>query len=237
MTHKMLIINGSPRANGNSSIIEAMIIDECKHFKFDIDIIDVKNQSKIYFNGDSLMFQKNNMQEPEIEQIAKQLLHADSIILIAPVYLHHIPAAFKNLLEHVSSMAHCFALHHKFFSTIVHSSTNGELQTSAYLEKIFAYMGATFIDRILYNDFKNHTWLNEQIQAILDKHNVAFNLGRYVVVPMQEKEFSQLKKVVEEEQKRGLTSAKQKGWKILENYETYQQFIDDPNNRYANTYN
>ena len=42
---------------------------------------------------------------------------------------------------------------------------------------------------------------------------------------------------LEEEQKRGLTSAKQKGWKILENYETYQKFIDDPNNRYANTYN
>ena len=171
-----------------------------------------------------------------VKEIINLFLSADSIIIISPVYLHHIPAAFKNVLEYISSMAHCFALHHKFFSTIVHSNSNGELQTSAYIEKIFNYMGATFVERILFNDFSIHDELGEKISNLLRVHKNFLKSNRYDVSFAQEKEFSNLKSIVAVEKENGIVSAKQKGWEILSNYDSYYQFISDIRNKSVNTY-
>ena len=133
-------------------------------------------------------------------------------------------------------MAHCFALHHKFFSTIVHSNSNGELQTSAYIEKIFNYMGATFVERILFNDFSIHDELGEKISNLLRVHKNFLKSNRYDVSFAQEKEFSNLKSIVAVEKENGIVSAKQKGWEILSNYDSYYQFISDIRNKSVNTY-
>jgi len=118
----------------------------------------------------------------------------------------------------------------------VHSNSNGELQTSAYIEKIFNYMGATFVERILFNDFSIHDELGEKISNLLRVHKNFLKSNRYDVSFAQEKEFSNLKSIVAVEKENGIVSAKQKGWEILSNYDSYYQFISDIRNKSVNTY-
>ena len=236
MAHNLLIVNGSPNPDGNSALIEKKLIQRCVKTEFNLLTLDVNQYADLRFDGNSSMFRENKISNKNVEEIINLFLSADSIIIISPVYLHHIPAAFKNVLEYISSMAHCFALHHKFFSTIVHSNSNGELQTSAYIEKIFNYMGATFVERILFNDFSIHDELGEKISNLLRVHKNFLKYNRYDVSFAQEKEFSNLKSIVAVEKENGIVSAKQKGWEILSNYDSYYQFISDIRNKSVNTY-
>ena len=236
MVHNLLIVNGSPNPDGNSSRIEKKVIQKCEETEFHIFTLNIDKYTDLHFDGSSSMFKENRISNQYIKEIVNLLLSADSIIVISPVYLHHIPAAFKNILEYISSMAHCFALHHKFFSTIVHSNSNGELQTSAYIEKIFNYMGATFVERILLNDFNLYDDVEDKISKLLQAHIKYLQTNRYEVSSAQEKEFSNLKNIVAVEKENGIISAKQKGWEILSKYSSYHQFLSDIKNKSINTY-
>lgn len=236
MVHNLLIINASPNPEGNSTLIEKKIIQRCVKTEFCLSTLNVDQYADLRFDGSSSMFKENKIPNKDVEEIINLFLSADSIIIISPVYLHHIPAAFKNILEYLSSMAHCFALHHKFFSTIVHSNSNGELQTSAYIEKIFSYMGATFVDRLLFNSISINDELEDKISNLLQLHMNSLNTNKYDVSSAQEKAFLSLKNVVSLEKENGIVSAKQKGWEILNNYDSYYQFISDIRNKSVNTY-
>lgn len=97
MVHQLLIVNGSPKPDGNSSRIEKKVIQKCVAEEFHISCLNINQYANLHFDGSSSMFKENRISNKYIKEIVTLLLSADSIIVISPVYLHHIPAAFKNI--------------------------------------------------------------------------------------------------------------------------------------------
>lgn len=69
-------------------------------------------------------------------------------------------------------------------------------------------MGATFVERILVNDFNLQDGIDDKISTLLEKHIIFLKNNRYDVSSAQEKEFTNLKSIVAVEKENGISSAK-----------------------------
>jgi len=75
------------------------------------------------------------------KDIAKEMLQADVIIFISPVFLHHISGYMKVFLDNFASWAHTMPLIGKVGIPISLSNNNGNEYVGEYLKKIMNYFG------------------------------------------------------------------------------------------------
>jgi multimeric flavodoxin WrbA len=83
--------------------------------------------------------------QDEMDDLKKILLGADHILMISPVYAHHIPGILKNSIDRISYWMHTMQLLGKTSSCVAVTSNNGQIYVSDYLEKILKFMGTIYI--------------------------------------------------------------------------------------------
>lgn len=102
---KIIIINGSPRKEGNSNTIAATLAKQ---------IVDVGNQAEIFTISDSKIgpciaceYCKSNdvcVQKDDATKLLAELKEAAGAVFIAPIYFGNIPGACKVLTDRFYSV-------------------------------------------------------------------------------------------------------------------------------------
>ncbi|MEI8140285.1 MAG: NAD(P)H-dependent oxidoreductase [bacterium] len=63
-----------------------------------------------------------------------QMLEADGIVLASPVYLDHVTAQMKALLDRTSHFVHCLRLTGKYMAALTTSGGGGGEATMAFMK-------------------------------------------------------------------------------------------------------
>ncbi|MHA1730261.1 MAG: flavodoxin family protein [Promethearchaeota archaeon] len=99
INHKVLGINGSANANGNTHIAIEIVRDALKQHDIDLEIIDLVN-----YNINPFSFSKQAMEDDFVE-IFKKVKNCDGLILASPVYYSNITSRMMMFIERIGSMS------------------------------------------------------------------------------------------------------------------------------------
>lgn len=76
--------------------------------------------------------------------ILHQMLAADGIVLASPVYLDHVTAQMKALLDRTSHFVHCLRLTGKYMAALTTSGGGGGESTMAFVRRYAVTVGSQF---------------------------------------------------------------------------------------------
>lgn len=88
----------------------------------------------------------------DMNEIKKELLAADLIILASPVYMHNVTGDMKNFIDRLAYWSHLLRLVGKYGIVISVSSTNGNFFVKQYLNTVSDYWGIDIIGNIEYRE-------------------------------------------------------------------------------------
>lgn len=74
-----------------------------------------------------------------------KMLAADGIVLASPVYLDHVTAQMKALLDRTSQYVHCLRFTGKYMAGLVTSGGGGGEATMAFMKRYAVTVGAQFV--------------------------------------------------------------------------------------------
>ena len=106
---KILVLNGSPRANGNTKKMIAAFQEGAESAGNKVDIIDVCRKNihgclaceYCHTNGNGVCVQKDDMQE-----VYSLLEEADMLVIASPIYYHGISGQLKCTIDRFYSAAY-----------------------------------------------------------------------------------------------------------------------------------
>ena len=80
--------------------------------------------------------------------ILRKMLAADGIVLASPVYLDHVTAQMKALLDRTSHFVHCLRLTGKYMAALTTSGGGGGEATIAFVKRYALTVGAQFVGSV-----------------------------------------------------------------------------------------
>lgn len=104
---KILAFRGSPRKNGNSSILLESFVNGVSANKCDTEIIDVYDLNLKYCSGclRCNILQRCSVSDDDWQVISKKIEESDVLVFSSPIYFHHVPAALKKIIDRFRSFA------------------------------------------------------------------------------------------------------------------------------------
>ncbi|QFK72954.1 flavodoxin family protein [Pradoshia sp. D12] len=90
---------------------------------------------------------QDQLHNDRMEEIKRELLESDFVILASPVYSHNVSGDMKAFIDRLSYWGHLFRLAGKP-GLVVASGGNGLNHVLDYLEKVSTYMGIITIGRV-----------------------------------------------------------------------------------------
>ncbi len=106
---KVIGINGSPRANGNTSIIIKEVFKELEKNGIETELVQLGGKAIRGCTACGMCFQNKNglcaMQGDGINEILQKAAQADGIILGSPVYFADVTPEMKAFIERAGTVA------------------------------------------------------------------------------------------------------------------------------------
>ena len=144
---KVMAICGSPR--GQKSQTRAMteaLLSEAKAKGADIEFVDLGKVRIGFCQACEVCHQGPDcVLNDEARGILKRMLEADGIVLASPVYLDHVTAQMKALLDRSSHFIHCLRLIGKYMAAVTTSGGGSGDATAAFLRKYAVTVGSQFV--------------------------------------------------------------------------------------------
>ncbi|MCL1964196.1 MAG: flavodoxin family protein [Firmicutes bacterium] len=100
---KVLAILGSPKTNGNAAKMLDIAIDQAEKQNYEVTRVNLYEKSIAYCTGcmkcrvDGVCVIKDDLQE-----IRRQLIECDLVIISSPTYFANVPAVVKNLFDRLA---------------------------------------------------------------------------------------------------------------------------------------
>ncbi len=143
---KILGICGSPRGSNSQTraLLEALLL-EAKAKGAEVELLDL-GKARIGFCQACEICHKGPdcVLNDDGKEILKQLLAADGIVLASPVYLDHVTAQMKALLDRTSHFVHCMRLTGKYLAGVTTSGGGGGAAATAFMKRYATTVGAQF---------------------------------------------------------------------------------------------
>jgi len=81
-------------------------------------------------------------------RIIRPMAEADGIVLASPVYLDHVSAQLKALLDRTSHYIHCLSLMGKYFAAVTTSGGGSGDTTAAFIRSYAISVGAQYVGAV-----------------------------------------------------------------------------------------
>lgn len=170
----LLIVCSNQEKENSSSYKTAQVIKERgnEFHNVDYEILSLRDYKIELCKGCCACFKTGDcLIDDDMKFLKEKLLKADHIIFITPVYAHNVTGLLKNFIDRTSNWLHIFGLLGKTSSTIVVSSSNGNVYVSEYLKKTLEFYGTIYIGNLnitvdkprMLDDITN-------LRRIIDKH-------------------------------------------------------------------
>ena len=147
---KILILSGSPRgAKSQTRVLADALGAGAKGQGADVEIIDLA-KVRIGFcqacegchkGPDCVLHDEGNA-------VLKRMVEADGVVLASPVYLDHVTAQMKALLDRTSHFVHCLRMTGKYVAAVTTSGGGGGAATVAFLQRYAVTVGAQFVGSV-----------------------------------------------------------------------------------------
>ena len=98
---KVLVLNGSPRTNGNTRVLSEAFITRCIQRSYEVKKYNIPDLNINPCTDCGKCFEEGNpcIIEDDFNDIAESIVKADVIVFSLPVYFYSIPGKFKMFLD------------------------------------------------------------------------------------------------------------------------------------------
>ena len=140
---KVIAINGSPRKNGNTSLLIGVALEEFEKAGFETESINIGGEALIgcqaCYTCRKTRDNTCKYNKDSFNKVYRKCLDADIIILGSPVYVGGMTSSMKAFIERacIVSRANDQALKRKIGASIVAVRRNGALETFNALNNFF----------------------------------------------------------------------------------------------------
>lgn len=146
-TMKILGICGSPRGTKSQTrtLTEALLA-EAESKGAETELVDL-GKARIGFCRacEGCHRGPNCALDDDGNTILCKMLAADGIVLASPVYLDHVTAQMKALLDRTSHFVHCLRLTGRYIAGVTTSGGGGGAATGAFMKRYAITVGAQFV--------------------------------------------------------------------------------------------
>jgi multimeric flavodoxin WrbA len=142
---KILAICGSPRKGNTYSVLKS-IQEECPDIYF--KLLELSKMNFEFCKGCYVCVKKGEDKCPvkdDRDQIIREMMEADGIILASPVYSHMVSAPMKNFFDRFGFYAHRPQFFEKFALSIATCSGYGGEYAIEYMEKMLSVFGFNIV--------------------------------------------------------------------------------------------
>lgn len=104
----ILAFQGSPRKNGNSSVLLKQFLKGAGDADATIDVIVAQDINLKYCTGclKCNIIKRCAIRNDEWQSLSQKILSADVIVFASPVYFHHLTAPLKKIIDRFRSFMH-----------------------------------------------------------------------------------------------------------------------------------
>lgn len=147
---RILGICGSPRgARSQTRVLLESLLSEAAAKGSEVEFIDL-GKARIGFCQACETCHKGPdcVLNDDGRVILRKMLAADGIVLATPVYLDHVTAQMKALLDRTSHFVHCLRLTGKYMAVLTTSGGGGGEATTAFIKRYALTVGAQFVGNV-----------------------------------------------------------------------------------------
>lgn len=168
---KILILMGSPRKKHGQNICAFIENQLLKQYDIEFEYVFLNELNIGGCIGCDLCFQKGEQYCPvkdDISTLKENLILADGIIFVSPVYAYQVTGGFKKIIDRLSFLFHRPELIGKPAITIVTTGGGGHKQVAKYLKMVACGWGCNLIEQIevisimYFNERGKHSFFNEK---------------------------------------------------------------------------
>ncbi|NOQ26640.1 MAG: hypothetical protein GQ564_14875 [Bacteroidales bacterium] len=105
---KILILDGSTRKQGNTSILLQHFIDGAKNNTENIEQVQAKDVDIKYCNGclRCNLIKRCSIRDDDWTDLSEKINEADVLVFASPIYFHYVSAPLKNIIDRFRSFFH-----------------------------------------------------------------------------------------------------------------------------------
>ena len=141
---KVVAFNGSPRKNGNTTILIGTVFEELEKENIETELVHLAGKNnkgciacyKCFENKD----RRCSVKDDSINECLQKMIAADGIILASPTYFSSVSAQMKALMERAGlvSIANAGMLRHKAGAALTVNRRTGASATLACMNNFFS---------------------------------------------------------------------------------------------------
>lgn len=105
---KVLVLDGSTRKLGNTSVLLQHFIDGAKNNTGDIEQVQAKDINIKYCNGclRCNLIKRCSIRDDDWADLSQKIDEADVLVFASPIYFHYVSAPLKNIIDRFRSFVH-----------------------------------------------------------------------------------------------------------------------------------
>ncbi len=105
---KVLVLDGSTRKLGNTSVLLQHFIDGAKNNTGNIEQVTAKEIDIKYCNGclRCNLIKRCSIRDDDWEDLSQKIDEADILVFASPIYFHYVSAPLKNIIDRFRSFVH-----------------------------------------------------------------------------------------------------------------------------------
>lgn len=105
---KVLVLDGSTRKLGNTSILLQHFVDGAKNNTEDIEQVLAKDIDIKYCNGclRCNLIKRCSIRDDDWGDLSQKIDEADVLVFASPIYFHYVTAPLKNIIDRFRSFVH-----------------------------------------------------------------------------------------------------------------------------------
>ena len=105
---KILILDGSTRKQGNTSILLQHFIEGAKNNTENIEQVQAKSIDIKYCNGclRCNLIKRCSIRDDDWGDLSEKIDEADVLVFASPIYFHYVSAPLKNIIDRFRSFVH-----------------------------------------------------------------------------------------------------------------------------------
>jgi multimeric flavodoxin WrbA len=148
---KIMGICGSPRKKlSRTGHLVREVLAGAQSVGADTEYIDLATLNLDYCNGCGRCHHLGECaQKDDFNSLFEKMLAADGLVLGSPVYISHVTALLKNLIDHLGNAIHCQRLLGKYGAVASTTGGSGLKETADYLEWLLRHTGAQTVGRVI----------------------------------------------------------------------------------------
>lgn len=166
---KIVIINGSPRANGSTGQILSSIKDSLTEIDptVEIDYRDLGKMNMSFCSGCNACYKKGKcyIKEDGLEELSDAIDQCDGVVFGSPTYVGNVSGQFKIMIDRGHFVFEQLLKNKACFSVVTYKNY-GAAKVNKVIKELIRFSGGAVSSQLLYKSSYSQAFDNKQSEQI-----------------------------------------------------------------------